>query len=104
MGLHPLTQEQQTLLDDYNQSGLSIYDYASQKGLSYSSVHYVVDKDRRLRNENVSNQFISIPLQNKSIDIVTNNMNNLISFNLNGLNISIDKNNLKQFLKVLTHD
>ena len=85
MPLHPLTKEQQSLLDEFNESGLSIYDFAIKKGLSYSSVHYVIDKDRRIRSESIPTKFVSLPLHNESTSITTNNVNNLISFNLNGL-------------------
>ena len=104
MPLHPLTKEQQSLLDEYKQSGLSIYDFATQKRLSYSSVHYVIDKDRRIRSENIPADFVSVPLQGETTRTTTINVNNLISFNLNGLSIAIDKNNLKQFLEALTND
>ena len=104
MPLHPLTKEQQSLLDEYKQSGLSIYDFAAQKRLSYSSVHYVIDKDRRIRSENIPADFVSVPLQGETTRNTTINVNNLISFNLNGLFISIDKTNLKYFLEALAND
>lgn len=110
MSLHPLTIDQKALLDEFNQSGLSIYDFAQQKGMSYSSVHYVIDKDRRIRNENINNGFVPIPLNKEMLlpsqthQSTHNGSNNLISFKLNGIDITIDTNNLKQFLKVIQND
>ena len=41
MPIHPLTIDQKALLDEYNQSGLSICDFDVLKKKNYSSVHYI---------------------------------------------------------------
>lgn len=110
MSLHPLTNEQQTLLDEYNSSGLTIKDFACSRGKTVEQVYYIIDKDRRIRNENTNHGFIPIPInddvtQSSRINRSTsNNLNNLISFKMNGIDITIDASNLKQFLEVLNND
>ena len=53
-----------------------------------------------------ANNFVSVPIETKESSIIkspsNNNMNNIISFNLNGLAISISKENLKAFLEVIS--
>ena len=51
-----------------------------------------------------ASDFVSVPIETKELSIKSpsNNTNNIISFNLNGLSISISKENLKAFLEVIS--
>lgn len=110
MPLHPLNESQIALLEEYRSSGMTILGFARYKGISKYSIYHLIDKDRRLKAESLSNEtitasnFIPVPIKAKELLIESspNNTNSLISFNLNGLSISISKDNLKAFLEVLS--
>lgn len=123
MAYHPLTNEQQAIVDGYHSSRLTIKEYASSIGLKEHQVGYLLNKDRLIRgeqiyNKNKENGFIPLPYigkNNKDNDInsdtinietisSSNNVNKLISFKLNNFNIIIDKNDLKTFLEALNND
>ena len=112
MALHPLNENQIAILEEYRPSGMSILEFAKSKGTSKHSVYYLIEKERRLKGESFAsevikaNNFVSVPIETKESSIIkspsNNNMNNIISFNLNGLAISISKENLKAFLEVIS--
>ena len=90
---------------------MSILEFAKSKGTSKHAVYYLIEKERRLKGESFAsevikvNNFISVPIKTKEPSIIkssSNNTNNVISFNLNGLSISISKENLKAFLEVIS--
>lgn len=121
MPYHPLTTEQQAIVEGYRSSHLTIDEYAASIGLKKHQVGYLLNKDRLLRgeqiyNKNKENGFIPLPYigkDNKDDDnnatnaettFTSNNMNNIISFKMNGINIDINKDNLKEFLEALNND
>ena len=107
MAIHPLTEEQQTLLDEYRASGLSVSEFAKSKNISRGQIDYAIEKDRRLRSEEIikyygKGSFVPVPINNETSSKNTlDNSNNLISFLVNNVPISIDRENLKAFLEAL---
>ena len=107
MAIHPLTEEQQTLLDEYRASGLSVLDFAKLKNKSKHQIEYIIDKDRRLKSQEIikyygKGNFVPVPINNEtSSKNPISNSNNLISFLVNNVPISIDRENLKAFLEAL---
>ena len=111
MALHPLNENQIAILEEYRSSGMSVLEFAKSKGTSKHAVYYLIEKERRLKGESFAsevlkaNNFVSVPIETKEPSIIkssSNNMNNIISFNLNGLAISISKENLKALLEVIS--
>ena len=105
--LHPLTEDQLSLLNEFKESGLTIKDFTSLKGIRYNSLAYIIWKDKRLKECNSinNNSFIPIKLDNpnndytninKNINKVKNNMRNIT---INGFNIDISIDDLKELLK-----
>ena len=111
MALHPLNENQIAILEEYRSSGMSVLEFAKSKGTSKHAVYYLIEKERRLKGESFAsevmkaNNFVSVPIETKEPSIIkspSNNTNNIISFNLNGLAISISKENLKALLEVIS--
>lgn len=110
MPLHPLNENQIAFLEEYRSSGMSVLEFARSKGVQKSAVYYLIGKERRLKGESFAsevikaNNFVSVPIETNELSIksLSNNTNNIISFNLNGLSISISKENLKAFLEVIS--
>ena len=111
MALHPLNENPIAILEEYRSSGMSVLEFAKSKGTSKHAVYYLIEKERRLKGESFAsevmkaNNFVSVPIETKEPSIIkssSNNMNNIISFNLNGLAISISKENLKALLEVIS--
>ena len=118
MPLHPLNESQIAFLEEYRSSGMTVLEFARYKRISKHTVYYYIDKERKLKAAALSNEvikannFIPVPFKNDCredkdetplIKLTPNKKNNLISFNLNGLSISIDKENLKAFLEVINN-
>lgn len=107
MPLHPLNESQIAFLEEYRSSGMSVLEFARSKGVQKSAVYYLIGKERRLKGESFAsevikaNNFVSVPIETKELSIESPS-NNIISFNLNGLSISISKENLKAFLEVIS--
>ena len=107
MSIHPLTEEQQALLDEYHSSGLSVLDFAKLKNKTTYQIYYIINKDSRLKSEEMikhygQESFIPVPINNETSPKNTlDNSNNLISFLVNNVPISIDRKNLKAFLEAL---
>ena len=110
MPLHPLNESQIAFLEEYRSSGMSVLEFARTKGVQKSAVYYLIGKERRLKGESFASEmikasdFVSVPIETKELSIKSSsdNTNNIISFNLNGLSISISKENLKAFLEVIS--
>ena len=110
MALHPLNENQIAFLEEYRSSGMSVLEFARTKGVQKSAVYYLIGKERRLKGESFASEmikasdFVSVPIETKELSIKSSsdNTNNIISFNLNGLSISISKENLKAFLEVIS--
>ena len=102
--LHPLNEEQLSLLNEYKESGLSLRDFANRKNITFSKISYLVYKDRRLNEteENISlDSFIPINLNNNSQKEDNYNIrsSNKVNITINGFNINISINDLKELLK-----
>ena len=109
MPLHPLNDDQISLLEEYKSSNLSLVEFAESKGKSKHSIYYLIDKERKLKAESLSlevrasENFIPVPLKS-DMSVKNENNNKNISFKLSGLTIQIDNKNLKLFLEALSHD
>lgn len=107
MALHPLTDEQLKLLNEFKSSGLSVNDFASNKQISYHAVVYLINKERRLKDETtirtLNNRFVSIPLEKEhitpeSFDVISNDV---IAFSINDLMFKMTAQNLKKFMEAI---
>ena len=49
MALHPLTKEQQDVVDGYRSSNMTIDEYATSIGLKKHQVGYLLNKDHQIR-------------------------------------------------------
>ena len=97
--LHPLNENQVSLLNEYRESNLSIKDFVSRKGITYSSLEYIIQKEKRINESNsiCLDSFIPIKIDNQNKNY--SNSNNNIDVIINGFNINISINDLKELLK-----
>ena len=102
--LHPLNEEQLSLLNEFKESNLTLKDFANLKNISLRKISYLVIKERRLKEqeENISlDSFIPINLNNNSQKEDNYNIrsSNKVNITINGFNINISINDLKELLK-----
>ena len=100
--LHPLNEEQLSLLNEFKESNLTLKDFAKLKNISLRKISYLVIKERRLKEqeENMSlDSFIPINVNNSKEESFISKRNNKINITINGFNINISINDLKELLK-----
>ena len=100
--LHPLNEEQLSLLNEFKESNLTLKDFAKLKNISLRKISYLVIKERRLKEqeENMSlDSFIPINVNNIKEESFISKRNNKINIIINGFNINISINDLKELLK-----
>lgn len=100
--LHPLNQEQLSLLNEFKESNLTLKDFAELKNISLRKISYLVIKERRLKEQegNMSlDSFIPINVNNSKEESFISKRNNKINIIINGFNINISINDLKELLK-----
>ena len=100
--LHPLNEEQLSLLNEFKESNLTLKDFAKLKNISLRKISYLVIKERRLKEqeENMSlDSFIPINVNNIKEESFISKRNNKINITINGFNINISVNDLKELLK-----
>ena len=100
--LHPLNEEQLSLLNEFKESNLTLKDFAKLKNISLRKISYLVIKERRLKEqeENMSlDSFIPINVNNIKEESFISKRNNKINITINGFNINISINDLKELLK-----
>ena len=98
--LHPLNENQQNLLHEFKNSCLTMKEFVSNRGINYNSLAYLVWKEKRL-NECSSfslNSFIPIKLNKDTVNSLSN-YSDKVNITINGFNINISINDLKELLK-----
>ena len=100
--LHPLNEEQLSLLNEFKESNLTLKDFAKLKNISLHKISYLVVKERKLneQEENISlDSFIPINLNSRKEEGFVSKRNNKVNITINGFNINISVNDLKELLK-----
>ena len=105
MAVHPLSDKQKDLLEEYKNSKLSMREFAKFKGVSISTIYYLVDKERRIEAQQLylpdsSSSFVSFPFANKHEEVSTSS-SNIIAFSMNGIEFKMTPNNLKIFIEAI---
>ena len=98
--LHPLNEDQQNLLLELKNSCLSMKEFVSNRGINYNSLVYLVWKEKRI-NECSSfslNSFIPIKVDEDTTNSLSN-YSDKVNITINGFNINISINDLKELLK-----
>ena len=99
--LHQLNEDQLNLVNEFKSSGLTFNDFAKAKNIGIHQIVYLVRKEKLLKeqDDNLSlDSYIPVKFNNELIE--NNNSNsNLINVYINGFNISINLNDLKELLK-----
>ena len=101
--LHPLNDDQLALLNEFKSSGLTMKEFVASTGIKYNSLAYIIWKQKRLSEIDSFNlqSFIPIALNNKDFNTIKeeSNINDFIDIKINGFNISIKLDDLKELLK-----
>ena len=105
MAVHPLSDKQKDLLEEYKNSKLSMKEFAKFKVVSISTIYYLVDKERRIEAQQLylpdpSSSFVSVSLANKHEEALTPS-SDIIAFIMNGIEFKMTPNNLKIFIKAI---
>lgn len=84
--LHPLTQNQIQILEDYYSSGLGITAYVKQHGMKVHQLTYLIDKSKRIKETNQLNEIVKI---NSRLQETVSNSSS-ITINIDSINIAIE--------------
>lgn len=107
MALQQLNEDQQKLLDDFKSSGMTLIQFATSIGKSYSSIYHLLNKERRLKEQdemlNFNHRFISVPIANKHFELEMCDVvsNDVIAFSINDIQFKMTKKNLKKFMEAI---